>query len=83
MNIVLAKWRCHGENALEHDRDLEEDDGVKKVKPSMCLAQGGRLQPRASETGMVYGTRTYEKHGQQVTVWNVTFPDVPGGPQDP
>jgi hypothetical protein len=57
MNIVLAEWRCHGENALEHDRDFEEDDGATKVKPSMCLAQVGRLQPRASETGMVYGTR--------------------------
>jgi hypothetical protein len=38
MNIVLAEWRCHGENALEHDRDLE-DDGVKKVKPSAWLKQ--------------------------------------------
>jgi hypothetical protein len=22
MNIVLEKWRCHGENALEHDRTV-------------------------------------------------------------
>jgi hypothetical protein len=32
--------------------------------------------------GMVFDTRTYEKHCQRVTVRNVTFPDVPGGPQD-
>jgi hypothetical protein len=31
---------------------------------------------------MVYDTRTYEKNGQRVTVWNVTFPDAPRGPQD-
>jgi hypothetical protein len=30
-------------------------------------------------TGMVHDDRTY---GQRVTVWNVTFSDVFGGPQD-
>jgi hypothetical protein len=48
INIVLAEWRCHGENALEHELDLE-DDGVKKVKPSVYLAQGGHLPPQASD----------------------------------
>jgi hypothetical protein len=67
------------EKALEHDRDLE-DDGVKKVKPSAWLKQDIRHPEHL--TGMVYDTRTYEKHGQRVTVWNVTFPDAPGGPQD-
>jgi hypothetical protein len=33
-------------------------------------------------TGMVHDTQTYEKHDQRVTVRNVTFPDVLGGPQD-
>jgi hypothetical protein len=31
---------------------------------------------------MVYDTRTEEKHGQRVTVWNVTFSDVSESPQD-
>jgi hypothetical protein len=75
MNIGLAEWRCHGENALKHDRDLE-DESVKKVKPSVCLAQGGHLPLPASDRN------GYENHGQRVTVWNVTFSDVPEGPQD-
>jgi hypothetical protein len=77
MNIVLVVWRCHCENALEHDRDLKEgDDGLKKVKPSVCLAQAGHSPPQASDRN------GYEKNGQRATVWNVTFSNVPGGPQD-
>jgi hypothetical protein len=34
---------------LEHDVDLEDDDGVKEVKPSVCLAQAGHSPPRASD----------------------------------
>jgi hypothetical protein len=67
------------EKALEHDRDLE-DDGAKNVKPSAWLKQDIRHPEHL--TVMVYDTRTYEKNGQRVTVWNVTFPDAPGGPQD-
>jgi hypothetical protein len=55
---------------LEHDRDLE-DDGVKKVKPSAWLKQSIRHPEHL--TGMVYDTRTYEKYGQRVTVWNVPW----------
>jgi hypothetical protein len=55
---------------------------MKKVKPSVCLAQVGNLPPSEYLTGMVHDTRTYEKHGQRVTVWNATFSDFPGGPQD-
>jgi hypothetical protein len=36
-------------NALEHDVDLEDDDGAKEVKPSVCLAQAGHSPPRASD----------------------------------
>jgi hypothetical protein len=40
------------------------------------LAQAGHFPTRASDRN------GYEKHGQHATVLNVTFPDVPGGPQD-
>jgi hypothetical protein len=40
------------------------------------LAQAGHFPTRASDRN------GYEKHDQRVTVWNVTFPDVPRGPQD-
>jgi hypothetical protein len=65
---------------LKHDRDLE-DDGVKKVKPSVCAWPKQDIFHPEHLTGMVHETWTYEKHDQRVTVWNVTFSeDVPGGP---
>jgi hypothetical protein len=70
MKIVLAEWRCHGVNALDHDCDLE-GDGAKKVEPSVCLAQAGHFPTRACDRN------GYEKHGQRVTLWNVTFSDFP------
>jgi hypothetical protein len=49
---------------------------VKKVELMQDIRHPEHL------TGMVHDTQPYEKHGQQVTVWNVTFPDAPGCPQD-
>jgi hypothetical protein len=40
------------------------------------LAQAGHFPTRASYRN------GYEWHDQRVTVWNVTFSDFPGGPQD-
>ena len=83
MMSTLAPVRKRGrpttrEKALEYDRDLEK--GVRQIKPSAWLQQDIRHPEHKS--GMVYDTRSYKKHGELVTVWNVTFQDAPGGPKD-
>jgi hypothetical protein len=59
MKIVLAEWRCHGENALKHDRDLE-DNGVKKVEPSVCAWPKQDIFQPEHLTGMVMNGMTSE-----------------------
>jgi hypothetical protein len=60
MNIVLVEWRCHGEkNALKHDHDLE-DNGVRKVKPSVCAWPKQDIFQPEYLTGMVMNSMASE-----------------------
>jgi hypothetical protein len=65
------------EMALERDRDLEQEVDVKSIRPGAWRKTPIRHPEYLN--GVVYSYRV--NHADE-TLWNVRYPDAPGGLQD-